>query len=86
MTRSEFEQLIAAYRALGVDARADLARFCKAEETTAVIGAPGDQYSAYLLEGRRQVWLRINAFITKTPDELIEKGYVIATRPATEAQ
>lgn len=70
MTLSEFEQLIGAYRGLGVLARADLMRFCKYEETTAVIG---DRDLAYLLEGRRQVWLRINDFINKSPEELTEK-------------
>ncbi len=77
MTKSEFEQLQGAYKALGVLARLDLERFCKAYETTAVIG---DRDLAYLLEGRRQVWLRIYDFINKSTEELVEKY----TRPATE--
>lgn len=47
---------------------ADLAKFCHAYETTVV---PGDRDQSYVMEGRRQVYLRIQNFLERTPDELV---------------
>lgn len=45
----------------------DLAVFCKATVTTEV---PGDRDKALILEGRRQVWLRIQNHLNLTSEEL----------------
>ena len=45
----------------------DLAKFCRAHETCF-----GDAKTQDLLEGRRQVWLRIQQYLKLSEDELIE--------------
>lgn len=45
---------------------ADLARFCRAHKST---GHP-DPYAAARLDGRREVWLRIQQHLRLTDDEL----------------
>lgn len=45
----------------------DLAKFCRATETCVV---PGDQRMTDVLEGRREVWLRITNHINLTTDQL----------------
>lgn len=45
---------------------ADLARFCRAHETT----FSADGRAQALLEGRREVWLRIQHHLQLTPDDL----------------
>ncbi len=47
---------------------ADLARFCRADETT----FDTDPRVSALLEGRREVWLRITKHLNLTPDELVQ--------------
>lgn len=54
---------------------ADLAKFCRANETT----FHKDPRIHAALEGRREVWLRIKEFITMNADELLEKY----TKPIT---
>lgn len=44
----------------------DLARFCRANETTFL----PDARASALLEGRREVWLRIQNHLNLSPDEL----------------
>jgi len=44
----------------------DLARFCRADETT----FHTDARVAAVLEGRREVWLRISKHLNLSPDEL----------------
>ena len=56
----------------------DLAVFCRANETCVV---PGDRDRTYVLEGRREVWLRIKAHLDLTEDQLLEQF----TRPAQGA-
>ena len=46
---------------------ADLARFCRASETTFL---PNDRAHA-VLEGRREVWLRLMKYLHMTPEEII---------------
>lgn len=46
----------------------DLARFCRANETCVM---PGDPDRTLVLEGRREVWLRIQNHLGLTPDQLI---------------
>lgn len=48
----------------------DLAPFCRADETCVV---PGDRDRTYVLEGRREVWLRIQDYLKLTPEELVQK-------------
>lgn len=48
----------------------DLAPFCRANETCVV---PGDRDRTYVLEGRREVWLRIQDYLKLTPPELVQK-------------
>lgn len=55
----------------GVDAKVvlkDLAKFCRANETT----FHENERAQALLEGRREVWLRIQKYLQTTPDELWE--------------
>lgn len=68
-----FAEWKAAYQAAFAEAIkgsvfADLAKFCHAYETTVV---PGDRDQSYVMEGRRQVYLRIQNFIERTPQELV---------------
>ena len=46
----------------------DLARFCRANESCVV---PGDHDRTLLLEGRREVWLRIQQHLQLTPEQLM---------------
>lgn len=46
----------------------DLAQFCRAEQTT----FQEDPRLHSLLEGRREVWLRIQKYLNLSPDELWE--------------
>ena len=48
----------------------DLAAFCRAMETCVV---PGDRDRTYVLEGRREVWLRIRDHLDLTVEHLVEK-------------
>lgn len=47
---------------------ADLASFCRANESCVV---PGDHDRTLLLEGRREVWLRIQQHLNLRPDQLM---------------
>ena len=51
----------------GNDVLIDLASFCRAAETCAV---PGNHDGTLLLEGRREVWLRIQQHLNLMPEEL----------------
>ena len=51
-----------------VDVLIDLARFCRANETCVV---KGDRDSGLVLEGRREVWLRIQQHLGLTPEQLL---------------
>ena len=64
--------------AAGMAVLADLAAFCRADETCVV---PGDRDRTYVLEGRREVWLRIQDHLKKSTEELVQKY----TRPAKGA-
>ena len=44
----------------------DLAEFCRANESCVV---PGDRDKTLILEGRREVWLRISQMLGLAPDE-----------------
>lgn len=55
--------------AIGRLALRDLAQFCCATEST-VEGLPIDPNKALVLEGRRQVWLRIQKYLQLTEAEL----------------
>ena len=57
---------------------ADLAPYCRAKESCVVIG---DRDRTYVLEGRRDVYLRIQQFLELPPEDLI----VLNTRPAEGA-
>lgn len=54
----------------------DLARFCRANETCVV---PGDPVATAILEGRREVWLRIQQHKNLTPEQLFRLYGGIAT-------
>lgn len=56
----------------------DLAVFCRARETCVV---PGDRDRTVVLEGRREVYLRIQDYLDLTPEQLVQ----INTRPAKGA-
>ena len=48
----------------------DLAPFCRADESCVVMG---DRDRTYVLEGRREVWLRIQDYLKLAPEELVQK-------------
>lgn len=48
----------------------DLAPFCRAKETCIV---PGDRDRTYVLEGRREVYLRIREYLDLSPEELTDR-------------
>ena len=75
-----FSEWKAAYQAVfGENARKspafiDLAKFCHARETCVVVG---DRDQSLVMEGRRQVYLRLMNFVELTPEELV----ALYTRP-----
>jgi hypothetical protein len=60
----------------------DLGTFCRARETCVV---PGDRDRTYVLEGRREVHLRIQDFLERTPEELVAM-YTLNPKEATDEQ
>jgi len=48
----------------------DLGIFCRAKETCVI---PGSRDLTYVLEGRREVYLRIQDYLDLTPEQLVEK-------------
>jgi hypothetical protein len=70
--------LFAFKEAAGAAVLADLATFCRADETCVV---PGDRDRTYVLEGRREVYLRIQDHLRLSTEQLVEKY----TRPAKGA-
>lgn len=61
------EQRQAAYRAIPVDVLVDLAEFCRANESC----FHQDPRVHAALEGRREVWLRIQEHVHLTPAQLM---------------
>lgn len=57
----------------------DLVPFCRARETCVV---PGDRDRTYVLEGRREVYLRIQDYLHRTPEDLV----AMFTRPAEKGK
>lgn len=55
------------YHAIPQVVRTDLARFCRAFDSCVV---PGDRDRTLLLEGRREVWIRMAQHWNLTADEL----------------
>lgn len=49
---------------------ADMSPFCRARETCVV---PGDRDRTWVLEGRREVYLRIRDYLELTPEQLVER-------------
>ena len=48
----------------------DLIPFCRAKETCVI---PGDRDKTYVLEGRREVYLRIRDYLDLTPEQLVDR-------------
>jgi hypothetical protein len=48
---------------------ADLRRFCRATAPTADVS---NVYTTYLLEGRREVWLRLVAHLNLTDEDVVQ--------------
>lgn len=46
----------------------DLKPFCRVRESCVVLG---DRDATYVLEGRREVFLRVQDFLERTPEELL---------------
>ncbi len=74
MSEIENEQLIRAYHVCfsspsGQLVLTDLSKFCRAAETCVV---PGDQYATFILEGRREAFLRIQQFARLMEDEILQ--------------
>ena len=53
----------------GQEVLADLARFCRADQTTF---HPDPRVHA-LMEGRREVWLRIKEYLDLSPEDLMRR-------------
>lgn len=51
----------------------DLVKFCRGAETCVVAekGMPVDRERTLILEGRREVWLRLTEYLYLTPDEVL---------------
>lgn len=64
----------------GNEVLSDLARFCRAIETCVV---PGDHDRTLILEGRREVWLRITDHLHLTSEQLyaLHAGRNIQIKP-----
>lgn len=54
----------------GAAVLADLEPFCRARETCVVLG---DRDRTYVLEGRREVYLRIREYLDLSPERLVDK-------------
>ena len=54
----------------GAAVLADLAPFCRARETCVV---PGDRDRTWVLEGRRETYLRIRDYLDLTPEQLVDR-------------
>lgn len=61
---------------------ADLKPFCRADETCVV---PGDRDRTYVLEGRREVYLRIMDYLTLAPEQLVKRYTKQAQGVTTDA-
>lgn len=57
----------------------DLQKFCRATESCVV---PGDRDKTLILEGRREVWLRMTEYLHLTPDQLyaLKTGGAVQTK------
>jgi hypothetical protein len=64
--------------AAGAAVLADLAIFCRADETCVV---PGDRDRTYVLEGRREVYLRIMDHLKLSTEQLVKK-YTVQAKSA----
>jgi hypothetical protein len=64
--------------AAGKAVLADLGTFCRASETCVI---PGDRDRTYVLEGRREVYLRLRDYLDLTTEQLVDRY----TRPAQGA-
>ena len=54
---------------IGAQVLLDLIPFMHAKRTTNVLG---EKHMIWIYEGRRQVWLRIEDHLTRTPEELFK--------------
>lgn len=59
--------------AAGIPFLRDLAKFCRANETCVVKDVNGkiDEHQTFILEGRREVWLRIQQHFNLTSQQLL---------------
>lgn len=77
LTDRQRAYLLAFKEAAGTAVLADLATFCRANETCVVVG---DRDRTYVLEGRREVYLRICDHLDRTIEELMER-YPLLPQP-----
>lgn len=70
LRKQSYQQLKLSF---GSAALRDLATFCRANETCVVRKSDGsvDDRLSYVLEGRREVWLRIQQHFNLTPNQLL---------------
>ena len=73
VTRSELEQTKRDFQVVfqtpaGERVLEDLGYFCRANESCVV---PGDRDKTFVLEGRREAYLRIMQYLERTVDELL---------------
>lgn len=70
--RAAFTEYQRAYQTISGHALADLALFCRANSNCVAArpGEPVDVHRTMILEGRREVWLRIQRYRDLTIDQL----------------
>lgn len=66
LRKKSYQSIFGPVGAIGSDAMKDLAKFCYAAKSTAV---PNHDLSM-VLQGRREVWLRISEHLNLQPEEL----------------
>ena len=64
-----YQRTFALNQPANVEVLDDLARFCRANQTCVV---PGDRDASLILEGRREVWLRIQQHLHLSEEQLMQ--------------
>lgn len=67
LRKKSYQSIFGPAGAAGSEAIKDLAKFCRANETCVV---PDSDRLTCVLEGRREVWLRIQQHLNLQPEEL----------------
>jgi hypothetical protein len=81
LRKKSYQSIFGKEGAIGSEAIRDLAKFCYAAKSTAV----PNEHLSMVLQGRREVWLRIAEHLNLQPEELASLyGAVTVDRPGDE--